>query len=141
MYRPNFILSASRFCWSKESSYSENDGKELCDQPKPSSDTFTFKDSNTTNKLKSAYEEETEANNGYFPQAALKAARENEVRELGRVEMAEKESIKNRDQIENKKIEAMQEIQKHKYEMADHKLKQEKMNEDMELMQNELIGR
>ena len=125
--------SASNECWTSP------DGKETCDQPKAGAAPFSFRDGNTTDSLKASYNEQHDPDQSYFPQAALKAARENEVRELKRVESAEKESLLSRDAIENKKIEAMQEIQKHKYEMAEHKQKQEKMTEEMELMKNELI--
>jgi hypothetical protein len=140
-YFPQAALKAARETEVRELHRVEAAEKETCDHPKTtaSSGQFTFKDGNSTDKLKMTYEEKNDPDQGYFPQAALKAARETEVRELHRVEAAEKETIANRDAIENKKIEAMQEIQKHKFEMADHKFKQEKMSEEMDIIQNELV--
>ncbi len=130
--------SLANECWRSP------DGKEVCDKPKVGETQFSFKDGGSpenlkANNVKADYEENHGPDKDYFPQAALKAARDNEVRELKRVQNAEKESIEDRDRIEAKKLEAMEEIQKHKLEMADHKRRQETMSEDMELMKNELI--
>ncbi len=130
--------SPTNECWKSP------DGKEICDQPKPAppapnDSQFTFK-VGSPDSLKEHYEENHGPEHTYFPQAALKAARDNEIKELKRVESAEKASIEDRDNLENKKQEAMQEIQKHKFEMAELKRKQENLSNEMELMNNELVN-
>ena len=141
------LFAHANECWKTP------EGKEVCEHPKPEKakseksasekapekTQFMFKDSSSSIDPKELYEENHSVENDYFPQGAIKAARDNEMREYKRVESAERAIREDRETLEDKKRLAMEEIQKAKIEMTNHLLKQEKLSEEVEVMKDELL--
>lgn len=78
------------------------------------------------------------ANQEFYPEGALMQVYQEEIIEVKRTEEAERKAIQARDEYEKKKVEAEEKIQNKKFQIEAYKMKQEKVIQDVEVMQVEL---
>lgn len=74
----------------------------------------------------------------FYPESALRAAYEAEMREMKKTEEVERSRLQYQSLYEKKKSDAQDQLVRHKREIFENKLKQEKAAEDIELMQADL---
>jgi chromosome segregation ATPase len=123
--------TASEATTPKETKWEEPENKATASK-------YTFKVSSESGEHK-AIDDSEGSNTNYYPDGALKAAYEAQLKELQATEDAERKAVYTHEKIEKDKIDAQEEITRLKRQKEALKMRQEKAFDEAEMMQNELI--